>query len=131
MHNEAINELTISRDIKYNNAAVAHAEGRTEDRDRLLNEVNSLSATLRELQGIREPELPFATWIEIQVPDRRATGETPIPEMPVPEPDKVVNGWVMIANGRFLPYELAGVRSDVMEVLGYHKATAHIYLDKP
>jgi hypothetical protein len=57
-HSTAINELTIIRDTQYNNAAVAHAEGRHDDRDRRLNKANDLSATIRELQGIREPELP-------------------------------------------------------------------------
>ena len=57
-HSTAINELTIIRDTQLNNASVAHAEGRHDDRDRRLVKANCLSATIRELQGIREPELP-------------------------------------------------------------------------
>jgi hypothetical protein len=56
--NTAIAHLTQQRDTLLENAAVAHKEGRTDDRDRQLNDANDLSAAIRQLQGITEPELP-------------------------------------------------------------------------
>ena len=149
-HSTAINELTIIRDIQLNNASVAHAEGRHDDRDRRLDKANCLSATIRELQGIREPELPGLgsgrkinpfldraleeltrdAWNSLGKPRVLAVGEMPAPR----NPDFITRVSYKIAtlNTRDVVEEWReGADSPDRKSRGYLNATAHIFLDEP
>jgi arylsulfatase A-like enzyme len=57
-HTTEIALLTAQRETLLHNASIAHAEGRRGDSDHDLERAHDIYATLMELQGIREPELP-------------------------------------------------------------------------
>lgn len=152
--NTAIAHLTQQRVTLLENAAVAHKEGRTDDRDKLLNDANDLSAAIRQLHGIVEPELPGLGLTEkeywadllkqagtnirvvpvIQGPDCGATAQVKsmlgIEEMPTErKPDHDLVGWF---NPKTKVFQTdVAISPTAFKNCGYQKATAHIYLDKP
>jgi len=157
-HANAIAELSAIRDNRLTNAAIAHAEMRLHDRDADLDYANSLSETIRHLQGIVEPVLPGLeaacktnplfdraltemkrnAWNQLAgslvgLEEVHAAGPqvsfVPVLEPAPKQPDLVISGWFHEADMEFVE-DTSLTKSD-SRFAGYVKATAHIYLDKP